>query len=84
MFTVITTAANEDVAAVHDRMPVILPKAQVRKWLERPAVDLLCPAVAGALVGTPVSSRVNDVANDDEGVLGPPEPEAPAKQLRLF
>lgn len=83
-FTVITTAANEVVAAVHDRMPALLPGARVREWLERPALDLLCPAATTALVGRPVSLRANDAANDDAGVLEPPEPEAPARQLRLL
>lgn len=32
-FTIITTAANEVMKGIHDRMPVIIPKNQVNKWL---------------------------------------------------
>lgn len=33
-FTVITTAANDLVKEIHDRMPVILPKDQERTWIK--------------------------------------------------
>lgn len=32
-YTILTTQSNESVAAVHDRMPVLLAKGQVRLWL---------------------------------------------------
>ncbi|HOW57278.1 MAG TPA: SOS response-associated peptidase, partial [Smithellaceae bacterium] len=32
-FAIITTAANEIVAPVHDRMPVIIPAAACEEWL---------------------------------------------------
>jgi putative SOS response-associated peptidase YedK len=78
-FTILTTAANETVAPVHDRMPVILPPDGVEEWLFVPSQDrerhaqalaaLLRPAAPGALVATEVSRRVNSVANDDEACL---------------
>jgi putative SOS response-associated peptidase YedK len=37
---IITTVANELIAPVHDRMPVILSGDQERTWLESDAVDL--------------------------------------------
>jgi putative SOS response-associated peptidase YedK len=37
---IITTAANELIAPVHDRMPVILPNDQEKAWLENDADDL--------------------------------------------
>jgi putative SOS response-associated peptidase YedK len=80
-FTIITTEANEIVAPVHDRMPVILPPERVDEWLFIPVQDrerhaeavtaLLLPAAPGVLVGTEVSRRVNSVANDDEACLAP-------------
>jgi putative SOS response-associated peptidase YedK len=80
-FTILTTDANETVAPVHDRMPVILPSDRVDDWLFVPAenreqqaesvVGLLRPAVAGVLVATEVSPRVNSPANDDEACLAP-------------
>ena len=78
-FTILTTEANEAVAPVHDRMPVILPPERIDDWLHVPAQDaadyaatlrpLLAPAAEGVLVATEVSRRVNSVANDDEACL---------------
>lgn len=74
-FTILTTEANADVAVAHDRMPVVLAARgePARRWLLEPAADLLVPAPPGFLVATPVSRRVNSVANDDPSCLGPPE-----------
>jgi putative SOS response-associated peptidase YedK len=82
-FTILTTDANETVAPVHDRMPVILRPERIDDWLFVPAEDrerqaasaaaLLRPAGADTLVATPVSPRVNSVANDDEACLAPDE-----------
>lgn len=33
-FVILTTAANESVAPVHDRMPLILQEDQIRDWIE--------------------------------------------------
>ena len=43
-FTIITTAANDQMAAIHDRMPVILDEAEREAWMggER-AEDLMRP-----------------------------------------
>jgi putative SOS response-associated peptidase YedK len=99
-FTVLTTTANRVVAALHDRMPVILappggaqdgaagagaPDA-VARWLRDGPRDLLRPAPEGALVATPVSRRVNSVKNDDPACLLPEaEGSHPQdRQLRLF
>jgi putative SOS response-associated peptidase YedK len=38
--TIITTAANELIAPVHDRMPVILTNDQEKAWLESDAADV--------------------------------------------
>jgi len=63
----ITTRPNSDVKPVHNRMPVILPAADVARWLasgELPK-DLLAPLPDGALERVPVSSYVNSVRHDD-------------------
>jgi len=80
-FAILTTDANEVVAPVHDRMPVILPHDRVDDWIFRPAdasrVDfdalagMLRPAPNDAIVATEVSRRVNAVANDDAACLEP-------------
>jgi putative SOS response-associated peptidase YedK len=86
-FAILTTAASGEVARVHDRMPVLLPRERVTLWLAKPDSSLLVPAPADFLTATEVSRRANDVKNDDPSVLGPPEPEAekpPPRQLGLF
>ncbi len=85
-FTVLTTAASSDVAALHDRMPVLLSDEGVGAWLRDGGGALLRPAPGGALVALAVSRRVNSVKNDDPGCLLPEaEGTHPGdRQLRLF
>ena len=68
--TIVTTAANEVVAPLHDRMPVILEPGEFALWLD-PEVrnpealrPLLRPHAAGAMCAYPVSPLVNDPARD--------------------
>lgn len=74
----VTTAASEDLADVHDRMPVILHREQVDLWLD-PATGLdeletlMRPGKEGRLALREVSQRVNSVQNDDEQCLLPAE-----------
>lgn len=75
--TLITTAANETLAAFHDRMPVILAPSDYPHWLDRGAEDpdsvssLLAPCPADWLESSPVSSRINNPRNDDPECLIP-------------
>jgi putative SOS response-associated peptidase YedK len=75
---IVTTAANERVAPVHDRMPLILAPADYPAWLDpakRDAADLsrlLRPCPAEWIEVHPVDRRVNDVRCDDPSL---PEPE---------
>jgi len=76
-FTIVTTAPNELCAAIHDRMPVILPCEKWATWLgEREAeMDelrwmILRPYPAGLMRTYPVGSRVGNVQNNDSA-LGP-------------
>ena len=63
--TILTTQANETVAPVHHRMPVILPAEAYDPWLAGESVPL-APYSAGAMTAHPVSTLVNKPANDDE------------------
>ena len=83
-FVVLTTEAAGPIAEAHDRMPVLLPRSAVGDWLARPDSGLLVPAPVDFLTATPVSRRVNDVANDDPACLAPPEPAPVPPQLSLF
>jgi len=80
-FVILTTAPNQLVAPVHDRMPAILSPEEAAAWLREPTQDFLHAAPEDLLVATPVSLRVNSVKNDDPACLAPPP--APA-QLDLF
>jgi putative SOS response-associated peptidase YedK len=64
--TILTTAANELVQPIHERMPVILAPQDYDLWLnsQMPTSDalqqLLCPYPAEAMTAYPVSSLVNN------------------------
>lgn len=51
-FTILTTAPGPDVAPIHDRQVVVLPKADWMAWLDltRPEAELLKPLPAGSLI----------------------------------
>jgi putative SOS response-associated peptidase YedK len=74
--TVITTRANECVAPVHDRMPVMLPRELEQDWLD-PALprahvlSLLEPFTAEAMLAVPASRLVNSARNDGPRLLEP-------------
>jgi putative SOS response-associated peptidase YedK len=88
-FTIITGPANELVAPIHDRMPVVLDRSAWAAWLD-PSLDA---AGAHALLGVPpprvmadwraepVSKWVNSADHDDARCI---EPEAPPAQKSLF
>ncbi len=68
--TILTTVANDVVAPIHDRMPVILDGKDHGRWLSREArvedlLPLLRPCPAEGLMAHPVGTRVNDPRNDD-------------------
>jgi putative SOS response-associated peptidase YedK len=74
--TIITTTANDLVAHVHDRMPVILPRAAEADWLdpelEADAVDaLLVPYPASGMHAAEASTLVNSAKNDGPELLDP-------------
>ena len=52
--TILTTTANDTVAPVHGRMPVILPREAHGPWLAGDDAAL-APYPAGAMTGRPVS-----------------------------
>ena len=71
---IVTCAPNELMAALHDRMPVILDPADYDAWLDPGGprgADLLRPCLAEWLEAVPVSTRVNSPRNDDESILQP-------------
>jgi putative SOS response-associated peptidase YedK len=74
-FTIITTDANELVAEIHDRMPLIVGPSDYVRWLsdEPDPSDLLRPFPAEPMRMRPISTRVNKPENDDSSILEPIE-----------
>ena len=73
-FAIVTTDPNELVAAVHNRMPVILEPQDYSRWLTRvdeepPPVDLLRPFDAEKMKSWKVSKEVGNVRNNDASLL---------------
>ena len=69
--TMIITEPNDFVAAVHDRMPVLLTEQQFEPWLTGEAgLEYLKPAPNDLLQKWPVSKRVNSSwADSDDAAL---------------
>ncbi len=75
-YTIITTAANEALEGVHDRMPVILDEAEEGAWID-PDADLegllllLGPYDANKMSRHEVDRAVGSVKSNHEGLLLP-------------
>ncbi|MEN8260771.1 MAG: SOS response-associated peptidase [Pseudomonadota bacterium] len=72
--TIIVTAANPLLRAIHERMPVILPKERHGPWLDprlKPddAKGLLLPYDPDEMIFYPISGRVNSPKNDDATLI---------------
>lgn len=67
--TILTTAANEVLRPVHDRMPVILAPDDYELWLDEDVrtrellKDLLRPYPAAEMISYPVSASINSPRN---------------------
>ena len=76
---IVTTAANEIMAPIHDRMPVVLAPGDWAAWLD-PATDaakvagLMVPAPSDWFEAYPVSTLVNKVTNEGPDLLVPLPP----------
>jgi putative SOS response-associated peptidase YedK len=74
-FTIVTTRASQQIANLHDRMPVILPPERWRTWLDTTATDpgelqgLLVPAEDEPLEIHRVPTLVNNVRNDGPALV---------------
>jgi putative SOS response-associated peptidase YedK len=74
-FAIITTDANELVAAIHDRMPLLLAAGDYLRWLgDEPDPRVLMRRFAAEPMRMwPISTRVNKPENDDPSILEPVE-----------
>lgn len=78
--TVVTTAADDVVAAVHNRMPVVLHTRSIDAWLDSGITDpsevsaLLSANLPPVLLAHAVGSEVNNARNDGPALIVPVEP----------
>lgn len=72
-FAIITTDANELVAEIHDRMPLILHPRDFSRWLseEQDPRDLMRAFPAEPMRMWPISTRVNKPENDNASIVEP-------------
>jgi putative SOS response-associated peptidase YedK len=76
-FTIVTTAANELITPIHDRMPVILGRSQEKEWLDPQTnsrerlTRLMSPCPSSWLAAVEVSPLVNSSKNNVPDVLKP-------------
>jgi putative SOS response-associated peptidase YedK len=84
-FTIVTTDANEAVAPIHDRMPVILPKEAEDEWLhgDPVAAARLITPYSGAVSLRAVSRHVSNVNNEGPECLDDAEPSWGSQQSLL-
>ncbi len=78
--TIITCEANDAMAEIHDRMPVVLPPGAWDLWLEPSNTDsaaaagLLVPAPSSLIRMHPVSTEVNNARNNGSHLVDPADP----------
>ena len=85
---IITTTANELLAEIHHRMPVIIRPESHAIWLNEDSrsadlKELLIPFSASEMTSHAVSRDVNDTKSDGEHLLQPVDPSI-GVNLRLF
>ena len=88
-FTVITQPPNGVMKDIHDRMPAILTQEQEELWLAddippQELIDMIQPYPDDATVAYPVSSRVNNVRNNDEEIIQAARPDIQKEGGTLF
>ena len=75
-FTILTTSANELMAGIHDRMPVIIKPEHYSAWLDPQLTDtakiqpLIKPYPSDSMEAYPISTRVNSPKSEGPEILG--------------
>lgn len=77
---ILTTSPNEDIAHVHDRMPVVLDRDDIATWLDPSTAPaelkhLMRPAPLGVVQAWKVSRAVSTVRNNEPSLILPSEPD---------
>ncbi|WP_299861464.1 SOS response-associated peptidase [uncultured Hoeflea sp.] len=89
---ILTVSANNSIAPIHDRMPVVIAPEDFSRWLDclnqepRHVADLMTPAPDDYFEAVRVSDLVNKVANSGPEVQKPASdndaPDAPARSAK--
>lgn len=85
---ILTTSANAAIAAIHDRMPVVISPEDFERWLDcktqepRDVADLMRPAQEDLFEAIPVSDLVNKVANMGPELQVPVSPARPLPETK--
>jgi putative SOS response-associated peptidase YedK len=87
--TIITTAANEKIATLHDRMPAILQPGDEETWLDHGTPAALLHQLLGGLSAEqtalrPVGPAVNNARHDEPDCLADPPAADGEAQTALF
>jgi len=88
--TILTTTPNSLLSDIHDRMPVILSPENYDLWLDpefrntASVSEMLRPFDPTLMRRYPVSTRINNVQNDDADCAEPIEVDVLPTQARLF
>jgi putative SOS response-associated peptidase YedK len=67
---IVVTEANKQMRAYHDRMPALLEREDVDRWLAEPDQGLLKPSKTDLRI-QPVSKAVNSVRNEGPDLIEP-------------
>ncbi len=71
--SIITTEPNRLVRTIHDRMPVILDKANEAAWLSSTSIEavleMLAPSPEQEMLAYPISTLVNSPSNNSASIL---------------
>ena len=84
--TILTTSANDFMAPLHHRMPVILPQRAVSQWIDQTCKDarqlksMLKPCSEDRLTKRQVSQYVNNARHLGPECLSDPPPPPPQQQ----
>ncbi|MHC1708834.1 MAG: SOS response-associated peptidase [Methanomassiliicoccales archaeon] len=76
-FSILTTAANEAISPIHDRMPVILRPDRESDWVSKDVLsadalsEIFQPLPASSIDAYPVSEMVNDSHADHPDMIVP-------------
>jgi len=76
-FSILTTAANEMISPIHDRMPVILRQDREGEWVSKEVLsadtlsEMFQPVPASSIDAYPVSDMVNDSRSDHPDMILP-------------